>query len=457
MSIRTFKILLLDFLSASLAWALFYIYRRVEIEQVEIVLDANFYKGIVLIPLFWIVLYTLQGTYLKIRYMYRTRIIALTLFASLLGTTMLFFFFILDDVVLTYTNYYRSFFILFLLHFLITSILRFIYISNNVRNIHNGKDGFRTLLLADEKEIFSLYKEVKDIPRSSILLVGYASEENRNIANLDYLGNLQMIPEIIANYDIEEVIISFHKKSEEVQFLISQLIGLGVIIKEKANMGDIISGYVKTTNIFGGLFNELNSHHLPFWQQVLKRGADIVLSVIALICLIPVFIVLACLVKGGSKGSIFFTQERIGLNGKVFSIIKFRTMYVDSERAGPQLSSENDPRITKVGRFMRKTRFDEFPQFYNVLKGDMSLVGPRPERQYFIDKIVARNPQYLELNAVRPGITSWGQVKFGYAENVDEMLQRMKYDLLYLKNRSLALDFKIMLYTVLIMVKAKGK
>ncbi len=132
-------------------------------------------------------------------------------------------------------------------------------------------------------------------------------------------------------------------------------------------------------------------------------------------------------------------------------------MYVDSENLGPQLSSENDPRITKIGRFMRKTRLDEFPQFINVLFGQMSLVGPRPERQFYIDKIVKLEAQYLHLNRVRPGITSWGQVKFGYAENVEQMLQRMKFDLIYLKNRSLALDIKIMFYTVIIVLKAKGK
>jgi lipopolysaccharide/colanic/teichoic acid biosynthesis glycosyltransferase len=147
----------------------------------------------------------------------------------------------------------------------------------------------------------------------------------------------------------------------------------------------------------------------------------------------------------------------VGLKGAIFKIIKFRTMYVDSENLGPQLSSENDPRITKIGRFMRKTRLDEFPQFINVLFGQMSLVGPRPERQFYIDQIVKLEAQYLHLNRVRPGITSWGQVKFGYAENVEQMLQRMKFDLIYLKNRSLALDIKIMFYTVIIVLKAKGK
>jgi len=214
---------------------------------------------------------------------------------------------------------------------------------------------------------------------------------------------------------------------------------------------------LKMTNIYGALLLELKSDIMPFWQQAIKRVMDFLISFIAVILLTPFFIFSAIAVKFSSPGPILYLQERVGLNGAIFKIIKFRTMYVDSENLGPQLSSENDPRITKIGRFMRKTRLDEFPQFINVLFGQMSLVGPRPERQFYIDQIVKLEAQYLHLNRVRPGITSWGQVKFGYAENVEQMLQRMKFDLIYMKNRSLSLDIKIMFYTVIIVLKAKGK
>jgi lipopolysaccharide/colanic/teichoic acid biosynthesis glycosyltransferase len=157
-----------------------------------------------------------------------------------------------------------------------------------------------------------------------------------------------------------------------------------------------------------------------------------------------------------SRGPLFYKQERIGKNGKPFTIYKFRSMYVDAEQNGPELSSEKDPRITPFGRFMRKSRLDEIPNFINVLKGDMSLVGPRPERQHFIDQIIEKAPQYIQLLKVRPGITSWGQVKYGYAKNIDEMVRRMKYDLIYLDNMSLYVDFKIMIYTFLTILKRKG-
>jgi lipopolysaccharide/colanic/teichoic acid biosynthesis glycosyltransferase len=163
------------------------------------------------------------------------------------------------------------------------------------------------------------------------------------------------------------------------------------------------------------------------------------------------------MVKFGSKGPIFYQQERIGINGKPFMIIKFRTMYIDAEQRGPQLSSKDDPRITPFGRILRRYRIDEFPQFYNVLRGDMSLVGPRPERQFFIDQIVKQAPHYTHLHRVKPGITSWGQIKYGYAENVEQMIDRMKFDILYIENMSLAMDFKIIVYTVLIMLQGRGK
>jgi lipopolysaccharide/colanic/teichoic acid biosynthesis glycosyltransferase len=195
---------------------------------------------------------------------------------------------------------------------------------------------------------------------------------------------------------------------------------------------------------------------MPAWQQNLKGFLDVILAFVALILLSPLFAALAIGVRLSSHGPIFYKQERIGKNGKPFIIYKFRSMYIDAESTGPKLSSKNDSRVTPFGRFMRKSRLDEIPNFFNVLRGDMALVGPRPERSHFIKEIVKQAPQYTQLLKVKPGITSWGQVKYGYAENVDQMIRRMKYDLLYIENMTLYVDLKIMIYTVLTILKAKG-
>ena len=201
----------------------------------------------------------------------------------------------------------------------------------------------------------------------------------------------------------------------------------------------------------------MSNEVLTNWQKVIKRAMDIVFSIIAMTILIPVYIITGAIVYFTSKGPIFYKQERIGYKGKPFYMHKFRSMYMNAENGTPMLSSDNDSRITRFGRFMRKVRLDEIPQFYNVLIGTMSLVGPRPERRYFIEQIVERAPEYKLLLKVKPGITSWGQVKYGYAENVDEMIERLQYDLIYIENLSVATDIKILLYTFIIIFQGRGK
>jgi exopolysaccharide biosynthesis polyprenyl glycosylphosphotransferase len=407
-------------------------------------------------------LYAIQGTYIDIRRLYRLKILSHTTFATIFGSIILFFTLLLDDEVTNYHSYYRLLLALTILHFGLTFVVRIILTSIQVKRIHSKKEGFRTLLIGGSEKAVQIYNEVETLSKSGgNNFVGFVNLngidkllENR----IPYLGHVNTLEDVLKTHQIEEVIIALESvEHERLQTIISRINNTNIVIKVLPDMYDILSGSVKLDNIFGALLMVVNAEVMPPWQQALKRFIDITASLIALILLIPVYFILAIAVAFSSKGPIFFLQERIGINGRVFKIVKFRTMFVDAEKLGPQLSSTHDPRITNVGRFMRKTRLDELPQFYNVIIGDMSLVGPRPERQFYIDQIAQVEPQFLELTKVRPGITSWGQVKYGYAENVEQMIQRMKYDLLYLRNRSIALDIKIMLYTILIVLKAKGK
>jgi exopolysaccharide biosynthesis polyprenyl glycosylphosphotransferase len=461
-SVLTVLLVLLDYLFSAGAWAVFYMLRKSQIEETTFSSDPNFLLGVFLVPLIWMFIYLLQGTYHDVRRLFRLRILNLTLGATLIGVLVVFFLFLLDDQITGYKQYYKSILLLTAVLFTFLMIPRFLFVSYIVHKIHSRQAGFRTLLVGGSDKAVEIFNEIQSSPKGyGTDFVGFINLNGVDTLlkdKLPYFGHFDDVDGILRKYEIEEVIIALEStEHDRLRKVISRLEGSQLKIKILPDMYDILSGTVEMSNIFGALLIDINSEVMPVWQRVFKRLLDFIVSTLALIFLIPLFLVLAIVIKLTSPGPIFFLQERIGMNGKPFQIIKFRTMVPNAEKAGPQLSSSNDPRITKIGRFMRKYRIDEFPQFINVILGHMSLVGPRPERQYYIDKIAELEPQFHQLTNVRPGITSWGQVKFGYAENVDEMLARMKFDLLYLKNRSLALDLKIMLYTVMIVFKGAGK
>jgi exopolysaccharide biosynthesis polyprenyl glycosylphosphotransferase len=458
----TFILIAIDWAFSCAGWALFYYFRKTNIENDVFSVNATFYLGILLVPVVWIFIYLLQGTYHNVRRLHRLKVINLTFIGTFFGVVILFFLLLIDDEITRYQQYYKLLFALFTIQFFLVLIPRFLTVSYIVKQIHARKAGFKTLIIGGSDKAVAIYDEIQELPKGIGLdFVGFININGIDKLledRIEYLGHIDQVETILQEFQIEEVIIALESKEHDrIKTIISRLAAREVRIRILPDMYDILSGTVEMNNIFGALLLDVNSEVMPVWQRSVKRALDIVASLVSLLVFTPMFIVLAVLVKTSSSGPVFFLQERIGKNGRPFQIIKFRTMVVNAEASGPQLSSSNDPRITSIGSFMRKTRLDEFPQFYNVLVGDMSLVGPRPERQFYIDQIVKIEPQYLELNQVRPGITSWGQVKYGYAENVDQMLDRMKFDLLYLKNRSLSLDIKIMLYTILIIFRGSGK
>lgn len=456
------KYIIFDFLAATIAWTLFYIFRKINIENVPINLDYKFYLALATIPFFWLFLHLLSGYY-KVPYRKsRLHELGQTLFTTILGVTILFFLFMLDDWVVDYKQYYKLYFTLFILQFTLTYLPRLIMTTIVNKKVHNRKLLFNTLIIGSNQKAVKLLQDFESQKLSSGLkFVGFVFVEDRSSYLLEEylpkLGGVNEIKEIISEHKIEEVVIAIESSEHtKIKNIINKLHGEKVIIKVIPDMYDILIGKVRMSAIFGLPLIEINHNIMPVWQQHTKRFLDIFLSLIAIILLLPVYIALSISVKLSSPGPILYSHERIGKKGKPFKIYKFRSMYVDAEKDGPALSSKNDNRVTKFGKFMRKTRLDEFPQFFNVLKGDMSLVGPRPERKFYIDQIIQKAPHYTHLLSVRPGITSWGQVKYGYAENVDQMIERLQYDIIYIENRSLFIDFKIMIYTIKIIFQGKG-
>ena len=462
------KYVVSDLLSASMSWGLFYFFRKVYIEPqkfghpISIELDTRFFLGLVFVPLFWLFLYYVSGYYRDVFRKSRLSELWQTIGNSFLGVIILFFTLILDDVIRSYSNYYISFLALFSIHFVLTYIPRLIITTRTTHKVHKGEIGFNTLLIGSNEKAVDAYLDIKhQARRNGNFINGFVNVNDKPRYMLEdhlpHLGSIDDVKSIIEKYHIEEVIIAIEStEHDRINRIINKLIDTNVLIKAIPSMYDILTGRVRMSSILFTPLIQISHQLMPIWQENFKTAMDYIVASLALVITSPLIPFLILGVKLSSRGAVFYSHERIGRYGKPFNIYKFRSMYVNAEKNGPELSSRTDDRITPFGRFMRKARLDEIPNFINVLKGEMSLVGPRPERKYFIDQIIKKNPHYIHLLKVKPGITSWGQVKYGYAENVDQMIDRLKYDLIYLDNMSIFVDLKILIYTLLTIVKRTG-
>lgn len=413
------------------------------------------------LPILMLGIYWLSGYYNKPFGKSRLQEASQTLASAILNTFIIYMALLINDQVPSRYVNYEIFLLLFGLLFSITYAGRLLLTQTSIHNLKQRRWSFNTVIIGNSDDALATADRLnRTQAKLGYNIIGHIPVEGENSSARPHSTiTRSQFDALCRKENVDQLIIVPQEGTSEKRILsiLYDYFPSGVPIKIRPSSMAFLTSGIRIGDIYAEPFIDLASPAMSDAQINIKRVFDIMISASALILASPLLAAIAVAVKFSSRGPVIYRQERIGYRHRPFRILKFRSMKMDAEADGPQLSSDDDPRITPVGRILRKYRLDELPQFWNVLKGEMSLVGPRPEREFFIRQIVRKAPHYTLVHQVKPGITSWGMVKFGYASGVDEMVERSNYDLIYLSNMSVAVDFKILLHTISTVVLGKGK
>ena len=455
-------VILTDFFTINLAWILFY-YFRVESGLFKLLTEPALYLTLITIYIFWLLVFTFVGMYRAWFASSRFDEMATLFKATFVGIFILFFLILYDDAVHNVVSSSR-FLILIYWMFLLTFVGsgRIILRSIQRKLLINGVGRKSALIVGYNKKAFEMHDTIDTYKGLGLDVVAFVAVKDENIGkkhnSITVVDTVHNIKNVIDTLKISEVILALDKHEGDIMLeVVAACDSNNVAIKIIPDLYEIISGQARTSQLYGSPLINITPLLMPEWEKKIKRLMDIVISIIFIIFSSPIVFATAIAIKSESHGPVFYKQERSGLNGKPFRIIKFRSMRSDAEKlSGPVWSTKDDPRITKVGKFIRKVRIDEIPQMINVLKGEMSLVGPRPERPFFVEQLAKEIPFYKRRLKVRPGVTGWAQVKHKYDENVEDVKEKLRFDLFYIENMSLNNDLKILFRTVFVVLFGQG-
>lgn len=452
---------LADISSLALAWYAFAVI-SVDLSFVAAIVQPEllFSSGLVHCG-YWLVVFAFSGLYKNLYLISRLDEMLKVAKTTVFGVLVLFFL-IIGMEVLFFDNFFHSTIYYWGITFGCMTLNRFIHRTVQRALANRGRGLHRSLIIGTGESALSVYRDLartKTLGHDVIGFVRVNGKVAEGIEQAQILGDMQGLRALVFAHLVQDVIIALEpEQRDELVKLLSQIEIDDLSIKIVPDFHQVVSGLNKTNQIFGLALIELNTDPMPLWEKAAKRLMDLIIPLVFLVVTFPIVLIVALLIKLDSKGPIIFAQKRVGRSGKEFLMFKFRTMYQDAEKkTGPVWAQKNDPRITKTGYWLRRLRLDEVPQFVNVLRGNMSLVGPRPERKYFVDRFMQEIPLYARRLRVRPGITGWAQVKWKYDATLEDVKEKTKYDLFYVENRSLRMDLKILINTLLVVIKGKGQ